>query len=157
MHIFTHIDPQDSSNTIITFDSTLINVSDSTFADLKLNNMNQVKYIEIPLNIGYIFNLNSHQVGISVGISYSVLSQASVSILDKATNTINSYTKDSNFLKKSLWSYNLALSYSYAVSANTSLFVQSGYKKNINSVFSNSTTQQKYHFIDTKLGVMFKL
>ena len=157
MHIFTQIDPQDSNNTIITFDSSWVNVSDSAFADLKLNNMNQIKYIEIPLNIGYIFNIKNHQFGISGGVSYAILSQASFSILDKATNTITSYTKDDNFLKKSLWSYNLALSYSYAVSGNTSLFIQSGFKKNINSIYSNSTTQQKYHFIDTKIGVMFKL
>jgi len=155
--VVSHPDPQNTNNTIITFDSTWIKVADSSFANVKLNNTNVIKYIEIPLNIGYVFNVNKHQFGINGGISYALLTKTSVSLVNKNTNEILTISKKDNIFKNTMWSYNVALSYSYQIIGNTSVYIQTGYKKNINSVFNNSSTKQLYHFLDTKIGVMIKL
>ena len=157
IQLVSYIDPQNSNNTIVTFDSTWIKEADSTFAAVKLSNINRIKYFEIPLNIGYVFNINKHQFGINGGVSCALLSKVSVSIYDNATEKIRQITMNDNMFKRTMWSYNVALSYSYLIDGNTSVFIQSGFRKNINSVFSNSSTQQRYQFFDTKIGVMVKL
>ncbi len=157
IHLVSYIDPQNSNNTIVTFDSTWIKVADSTFANAKLSNVNVIKYIEIPVKIGYVFNVNRHQFGINGGVSCALLSQVSVSLYDNETKEIRQITKKDNMYKKTMWSYNVSLSYSYLIGRKTSVFIQSGFKKNLNSVLNNSSTKQTYQFIDTKVGIMVKL
>ncbi len=154
--ITSYPDPQNPGNTIIVFDSAWVSVADSSFADMKLKNLNTIKYMDIPLNIGYVLNYEKHQWGISGGLSYALLSYASMAKIDKESHEIVLSNHNDKMLRKNLWSYNLGLAYGYSVSGNTRLFVQTAYKRNINSVFNNTSYKQYYNFVDMKIGVMMK-
>jgi len=156
IHTVSNPDPNNPGNTIITFDSSWVHKSDSIFAEVNLRNINTLRYIEIPLNLGYVLHAGHHQFTIQGGMSCAFLSQAKVSLVDKETLNVVNYTQADNVFNKTLWSYNVNLGYAYNLSGNTGFFVQAGYRKNINGAFKAIPLQQHYYFIDTKVGIIFK-
>ncbi|OQA00547.1 MAG: hypothetical protein BWY70_00668 [Bacteroidetes bacterium ADurb.Bin408] len=155
--ITSHPDTANSGNTIITFDSSWVSLSDTTTAMMKLNHLNVYKYMEVPFNLGYVMNHGQHQVGFSGGISMGLLSYASSALLNSSTNEIIPIATQSLLLNKVIWSYNLSLYYGYHVSGQTTLFMQAAYNKNLNGILKNCNFNIKYQSADAKIGVMFKL
>jgi len=154
--INSYPDPQNPGNTIIVFDSTWVNLADSTFEEMKLKNLNTLKYLEIPFITGYVFNYEKHQWSVSGGLSFALLSYASMAVINNDTHEVLYINHNDKMLRKNIWSYNLGVAYGYSITGNTRIFLQTCYKKNLNSVFENTSFKQYYNFIDTKIGVMMK-
>lgn len=157
-NVFTvsYPDPQDSNNTIIAFDSTWVHQTDSSFSEVSLNSVNQIRYIEIPLTIGYQFQTGPHSLGLSGGMSLALLSNARMTLVDAQSLETETFDHSEGKLSKMIWLYQASLHYAYSLSDNTGLFVQGTYRKQLNSIYSNKPYEQKYYFYDIKAGVIFK-
>jgi len=155
--ITSHPDTANPGNTIITFDSSWVSVSDTTTAAMKLNHLNVYKYMEIPFNLGYVLNLEQHQIGVSGGVSLGLLSYASSGLLNSSANEIMPIATGSPMLKKVIYAYNVSLYYGFHVNAQTTLFMQAAYNQNLSGILKNTGFDVKYRSADAKIGVMFKL
>lgn len=155
--VTSHPDTANPGNTIITFDSSWVSVSDTTTAAMKLNHLNVYKYIEIPFNLGYVLNFEQHQIGVSSGVSLGLLSYASSGLLNNSANEIIPIATGSPMLRKMIYAYNVSLYYGFHVNAQTTLFMQAAYNQNLSGILKNTGFDVKYRSADAKIGVMFKL
>lgn len=155
--ITSHPDSANPGNTIITFDSSWVSVSDTTTAAMKLNHLNVYKYMEIPFNLGYVLNFEQHQIGVSGGFSLGLLSYASSGLLNSSANEIMPIATGSPMLRKMIYAYNVSLFYGFHVNAQTTLFMQAAYNQNLSGILKNTGFDVKYRSADAKIGVMFKL
>ena len=145
---FNHITLTDSISLSINnyFDQDSNYISDTTSIISKISNQvlqtQKLQLISIPLNLGYIFRMNKHEINISGGFnSYFVIN-----------NSPNNSTNNEALKTKLFWiDYRLNLGYAYPLTNNLFCFVDLWYRKSNGSMFINQNIT--YNNIGTNLGL----
>jgi hypothetical protein len=121
-------------------DSSWVKVYD----DITIDNsgINQMKYFEIPIMIGYRFNSNMFALEINAGVSAAFLSYSNLKVPDFLdTDEII----DADNINKTMFNFVTNVSLYYHLNRNTSLFLSPYFKQNLHSVF-NETYPLKQQF-----------
>lgn len=114
--------------------------------------LNQLKYFEIPILIGYRFNSNMFTFELNAGASVGFLVYSN--IMDISSLSSNLGTVDDNQMNKSMFNFIADASLYYHVNSKTSLFVSPYYKQNMNSVFKETyPIKQQYKTFGINFGV----
>ncbi len=130
-------------------DSTWVNV----YRDVTLDQSgkNQVKYIEIPLMLGYGVNSNRFSVELNAGLSMGFLMYSNVLV-----PSLTDYGELQQVEQMNKTVFNLVANASlyYHLDRKTSLFVSPYYKQNMHSIFNDNYSQsQRFNTIGINFGV----
>ena len=135
---------------------------DSTFVPVynEINEgINQWKYLEIPILVGYTFHANRFSIDIGTGFSYGLLLSAS--------GNLPSLTEENLFIdlsglesqmKRHNFNYIIQIGAAYHLTPQWSLVFQPYYKQNLRSVFENNyPVDQRFKAFSIKFGLKVDL
>ncbi len=126
------------------------------YNDITIDNsgLNRLKYIEVPLLVGYRYNANLISIELNTGIYMGFLMYSSVKVPDVVNNDEIVNMRHTN---KTMLSYTVNASVYFHVDRNISLFVSPYFKNNLNSVFnSNYPVKQRFNSYGLNFGVNFR-
>tara|TARA_B100000508_G_scaffold135364_1_gene127062 strand:- start:23287 stop:24840 length:1554 start_codon:yes stop_codon:yes gene_type:complete len=98
----------------------------------------KIRYVSIPLNIGYEHQISRFFVSVNVGMNMSFLANASGSIYNSRTNQVESFV-DKQDLNSVLYTANASVGVGYNFSPQLSLAVQPRLSKALNSTFKSTS------------------
>ena len=146
-------DPPEIGIPIVTgIDSSWIDV----YKNVVKNNSgtNQLKYIEIPLTIGYRYNANMFALEINTGVSVGFLVYSEIKVPDFMNNDEIVTAEQMNH---TMFNFVANASFYYHIDRRTSLFVSPYYKQNLVSVFSEDyPVKQISQTYGLNLGINFR-
>jgi len=153
------ITTQDS--TLVTKIDTIKNINISTINKKIIDNTvqnthgtNKISYIEIPLLVGYKFQLNKMSLALQTGVGIGFLNKQKTYYINNRLSDIEE-TKSENF-NKIMYNYLLCVSANYSLTKNWGIVFQPNFRTNINSVTKKNTTfQQKYWNVGGNVGVSY--
>ncbi|MFK5857458.1 MAG: hypothetical protein QM503_15115 [Bacteroidota bacterium] len=137
---------------MVDVDSSWIDVYNTVTVDN--SGINQLKYFEIPLLVGYQVNANLFSIEINTGISAGFLLYSNVKV-PHFTNTdeIVSASEMNNIM----FNFMANASVYYHISSSTSIFISPYYKKNLQSIFSNDyPINQQFSTYGLNLGIRLR-
>jgi len=113
--------------------------------------LNQLKYFEIPLMIGYRFNSNMFAIELNTGVSAGFLVYSKVEVPDFSNNN---HIVDAGQMNSTMFNFIANASIYYYLNRRTSLFISPYYKQNLQSVFNeNYPVKQQFKTIGVNFGV----
>jgi hypothetical protein len=120
-----------------------------------LSGTNYIRYIEIPLMIGYQMQFNMVAVMVRSGIGFGFLSrQSNYYINSTETNLVA--TKNEDF-RKLIYNYLLRIGVNYMISPQLGISIEPILRTNLNSVFNNGYDfQQKFKNVGGNIGMTYK-
>lgn len=143
-------DPPDYGTPIVSgIDSAWVKV----YEDITIDNsgLNQLKYFEIPLMIGYRHNSNMFAFEINAGVSAGFLVYSQVKAPDFLDNN---HIVDVEQMNKTMINFVANASLYYYIDRKTSLFISPYYKQNLHSIFNeNYPVKQQFKTIGINFGV----
>ncbi len=116
-------------------------------------NSNQYNYLEIPISLGYKFNLNKFSICPTAGISFGFLYSASGKLPQMDSIAFSPLGNDSKYLQKSISNINFALSFEYFATPNYGLYIKPFYKQGLNSIYTNYPLSAKFRNAGIKFGI----
>ena len=137
---------------MVDVDSSWVDVYNTVTVDN--SGVNQLKYFEIPLLVGYQVNANLFSIEINTGISAGFLLYSNVKV-PQFTNTdeIVSASEMNNIM----FNFMANASVYYHISSTTSIFVSPYYKQNLQSIFSNDyPVNQQFRTYGLNIGINFR-
>lgn len=133
-----------------TIDSSWVEVYDDV--TISKSGLDQLKYFEIPLLVGYRFNGNMFAIELNTGVSAGFLVYSSIIKIPVLTNNLQ--TVDASQMNKSIINFIANASIYYHVNKKTSLFVSPYYKQNLRSLFKETyPVKQQFKTIGVNFGV----
>lgn len=123
------------------------------YEDVTIDNsgLNQLKYFEIPLLVGYRFNTNMFALEINTGVSAGFLVYSKVEVPDFANNN---HIVEADQMRSTMFNFVANASLYYYLNRRTSLFVSPYYKQNLHSIFNeNYPVKQQFKTIGVNFGV----
>lgn len=120
-----------------------------------LTGTNYIRYIEIPLMVGYNFQFNRLAIMVRSGIGFGIFSkQSNYFINSTETNLVASKNDD---FRKLIYNYLLRVGVNYMISPKLGIAVEPIIRANLNSVFSNKNEfQQRFRNYGANLGITYK-
>ena len=118
-----------------------------------VENTNQYNYLEIPISLGYRFNMNKFSICSTAGVSFGFLYSASGNLPQFDSTRFSQLDKNSEYLQKSISNINFALSFEYAITPNYGVYIKPYYKQGLNSIYTNYPLSAKYMNAGVKFGV----
>ena len=119
----------------------------------QFKNKNRYSYIEIPVNLGYRFNIRKLSICPSIGASFGFLYRAGGKLPLPNSNEFVELEKNSKYLETSITNFNIGLSLEYSITPNYGIYIKPYYKYGINSIYRNYPLSVKYTYAGVKLGV----
>ncbi|MCF8348398.1 MAG: hypothetical protein K9G61_06255 [Bacteroidales bacterium] len=143
--------PNHGMPVISDIDSTWIKVYDTKTVDN--SGRNQLRYIEIPLMLGYMFHEGRFSVEVNAGASMGILLYSNMKLPD-----INNYQQVNEVTELNTTMLNAVAGTTvyFHLNRNTSIFAAPYYKQNLQSVFRNNYDQkQQFNTLGINFGVNF--
>ncbi|OIP00777.1 MAG: hypothetical protein AUJ98_06560 [Bacteroidetes bacterium CG2_30_33_31] len=128
-----------------------------TYSKESIFSKNRYRYIEIPLIIGFQYNIKKMGLYAGGGISYGIMTNSSGKFIND-NNLIDINFKETPF-KRSNLNYILNIGTDYALSNNWNIFIQANFKANITSIFKpefDLGTKYKSYGINIGLSYIIK-
>jgi len=123
-------------------------------AGIDNSGLNQLKYFEIPLLVGYRFNANMFVLEINTGVSAGFLVYYKIKVPEFTNNNDIVSAQQMNY---TMFNFVANASFYYYINSKTSLFVSPYFKKNLQSVFNESyPVKQQYKTYGLNFGVSFR-
>ncbi len=122
-----------------------------------INNSNRYTYIEIPIELGYHFRSDDFSVCPTVGISYGFLYAAKGYLPLSTSNSFETLSQQSTYLKKSVFTMSFSVKASYVIAPYTELYLSPFYKHKLSSLYQNYPLQGMYRNVGIKFGVCLYL
>ncbi len=146
-------DPPDLGKPLISsVDSTWIKVYTDITDDR--SGYNILKYIEIPVTAGYIFNAGPVSVEISTGFTAGLLTGSHYAIPREDINTVEPVVISQ--MNKLTISWIASVSVYYRLNKNSSLYISPVYKKNMHSIFNtNIPVNERFKTFGLNLGISY--
>lgn len=118
--------------------------------------LNNIRFVTIPLNFSYQFNISKFGVQPQAGIQYAIPINSNQLI---ATNPYKfEYSKNKLFFSPRSIFFDLALKLSYNISTNASLYIKQGYFFNNRSIYNvDYVLDYRLKNVYTTFGVCIKL
>lgn len=127
---------------------------DSTIISLKTNGINEVSYLRIPLNIGYVFTYKKFLMDIEANFRYNILLNTSGSYY--TNNTIVNFDKNTNQMyKKSYFDTSFKLGIHYNLWQKLYINTAVRYTPRINSIYNLPGVDKKIQTINTSIGLSY--
>ena len=118
-----------------------------------VDNSNQYNYLEIPISLGYMFNMKRFSICPTAGMSFGFLYSASGKLLQMDSVAFTALNKDSKYLQQSISNINFALSFEYSITPNYGIYIKPYYKQGLNSIYTNYPLSAKYRNAGVKFGI----
>ncbi|MFA4851080.1 MAG: hypothetical protein WC868_10630 [Bacteroidales bacterium] len=116
----------------------------------------EIKYLQIPILVGYSFSTKKIIYSVSTGISIGFPISIKGEILSLA-NKIEDVSKLAIPLRKPVFNYLLRAGATYVVSSRYSVFIQPSLRYSLNSVFNKSyPVNQKYTVLGLRMGLLYR-
>jgi hypothetical protein len=150
----TILQRQDSSY-VIQNDTMQVSKYDQEIA--KRNGVNRISYIEFPVEMSFCFTQGKAGMGITGGLSPSLLISQKGNYLRRDGRGIESFSEIETF-RKFMLNARLSADFYYRFSGRAKLLVRPQIKSNLNSVFDNKYgVNQKYYSTGILFGISYML
>ena len=134
---------------VSSIDSSWVDVYDEITVDN--SGVNQLKYLEVPLMIGYRFNTNMFAFEVNTGVSMGLLIYSNMEVPDLDNNNL---IISADQMNTTMLNYLANLTIYYNLNRKTSLFITPYYKQNLSSVFNESyPVKQQFKTFGVNFGV----
>ena len=144
--------PSDTLYTNVKFS----NIKKMRISSIKnLTGTNYIRYIEIPLMVGYSFQFNRLAIMVRSGIGFGIFSkQSNYFINSTETNLVASKNDD---FRKLIYNYLLRVGVNYMITPKLGIAVEPIIRANLNSVFNNRNDfQQRFRNYGANFGITYK-
>lgn len=123
------------------------------------NGINEWSYLEIPLLVGYNFDVNKFRFKLLTGVSVGFLIESKGKLpYPKDIRLFEDFDNMENEINKTMYNWIFQAGFTYQINNNWSVFVQPYYKQNIRSVFSSSyPVKQRFISVGLNCGVSVRL
>lgn len=118
-----------------------------------VENINEYNYLEIPISLGYRFNMNRFSICPTAGMSFGFLYSASGNLPQIDSLRFSPLDKNSEYLQKSISNINFALSFEYSITPNYGIYIKPFYKQGLKSIYTNYPLSAKYMNAGVKFGI----
>jgi len=118
-----------------------------------VDNSNQYNYLEIPISLGYKFNINKFSICPTAGMSFGFLYSASGNLPQMDSVNFSPLDKNSKYLQQSISNINFSLSFEYSITPNYGVYIKPYYKQGLNSIYTNYPLSAKYRNAGVKFGI----
>lgn len=118
-----------------------------------VDNSNKYNYLEIPISLGYKFNINKFSICPTAGMSFGFLYSASGNLPQMDSVNFSPLDKNSKYLQQSISNINFSLSFEYSITPNYGVYIKAYYKQGLNSIYTNYPLSAKYRNAGVKFGI----
>jgi hypothetical protein len=115
----------------------------------------RAEYIHIPLQLGYVWNLNKFMFGIQANIRYNILYKTSGEYY--INGTVNDFDKSNSIFKKSYFDFALKTDIYYNIFNQVYLNGSIKYVPSINNTYQNLEVERKLNYLHFGFGLSYKL
>jgi len=114
-----------------------------------------VSYLEIPLLLGYRMDFKGYALATKTGLALGVFTGTTVKgqYLNADGNALMNLSSDKRRWASCIFNYCLQIRISKVINRQVSVFVEPSFKTNLNAIYQNTASRQKY----TGLGAYFGL
>lgn len=113
------------------------------------------KYVHIPLQLGYVFNVNKFMFGIQANLRYNILYSAAGQFYNN--NTVSTFDKSNSIFRKSYFDFALKADVYYNIFDKFYLNGSFKYSPQINNTYQNLTIERKLKYLHFGVGLSYKL
>jgi len=147
------------STYIIDIDTTIIQFTDTLLYEPSdnlgsTNGKTQITYVEIPIMVGYEYYFKKLILSVKGGVSIGFLTKTTGYYLNESASGLIPINTGYAVIRKTLLNLELGLGLGYKFYPKFDVFLNTGYKMNLNSVFSDPGVSQKYKAIT--LGIKLR-
>lgn len=119
-----------------------------------LSGVNYIRYIEIPVMIGYQLQFNKLSVMIRTGIGFGRFSKQSNYYINSTETDL--VAKQDNDFRKMMYNYLLRVGVSYMITPQFGINFEPMFRSNLSSVFNNANEfQQRFKNVGANMGVTY--
>ncbi len=142
---------------VATYDTSYYNSIDTTIYTTYYQNINKYTYIEIPLSIGYAFNIKRFSIRPTVGALFGIMLNAKgkgISMTNK-NEVYNLSDMDLPFMNVQISMF-VGIGLEYKIQDNLALSFQPFYRRNLNSIYSEeSVLDKRFSGLGATFGLSF--
>lgn len=120
---------------------------------------NEWNYLEIPLLVGYKFNISRFSFDVATGFSYALLLNASGNVPSLThENMFTELSEMNDLMNRNQFNYILQLGISYHLTPEWSIMAKPFYKQNLRSIFNDTyPIDQRFRSFGIKFGLIVDL
>lgn len=122
-----------------------------------IDDVNRYSYIEIPISVGYKFNIQKFSIIPSSGVSLGFLYDAKGKLPVMNSEGFVEFDKESGYLNHSVTNINFDLQLEYYITPNYGIYIKPYYKQGLKSVYKNYPLSGKYKSTGVKFGIVVYL
>lgn len=119
------------------------------------NGKTVISYVEIPLLIGYEKSFENVILGAYAGVSVGFLTYTTNYYVNETISDLIPINTGYAVIRKNIFNLNLGLNVGYHLGSNLDLFLSGGYKRNLQSVFTEKALDQKYQSFSTSIRLRY--